>query len=198
MAGTSNSFDRAYYERFYLDPKTRVADSAAIGRLSDFVCSYLAYLELPVRRVLDMGCGIGLWQPAIRRHFPSATYRGVEYSEYLCERFGWEQGSVVDYPSKQAFDLVICQGVLPYLDQPSAKRALENLGRLCRGVLYLEAVTREDWDEGIVDKRRTDRSMQLRPARFYRRALAKNFTCLGGGLWLSQRAKAAVYALEKA
>jgi hypothetical protein len=198
MTGSSHSFDRAYYERFYLDPKTRVSDGAQIARLSDFVCSYLAYLDLPVRRVLDMGCGIGLWQPVMRRHFPSARYQGVEYSAYLCERYGWDQGSVVDYKSKQPFDLVICQGVLPYLDAKAAKAAIENLGSLCRGALYLEAVTKEDWDDGIVDKRRTDRAMQLRPASFYRRALTKHFVSLGGGLWLSHRSKAAVYALEKA
>ena len=43
--------------------------------------------------MLDVGCGIGLWQGLIARHFPDATYQGVELSAYLCERFGWERGS---------------------------------------------------------------------------------------------------------
>lgn len=191
-------FDRAYYERFYLDPKTRVSDRAALDRLGDFVCGYLRYLELPIARVVDMGCGLGLWREVVQRHFPRASYRGVEVSAYLCERYGWECGSVVDYRSRTRFDLVICQGVLPYLDARAAKQAIENLGALCRGALYLEAVTRDDWEGGVLDKRRTDRSMQLRSAAWYRRSLAPHFTSLGGGLWLSKHASAAVYALERA
>jgi hypothetical protein len=198
MPSNVAAFDRAYYERFYLNPKTRVVDPDQLARLGDFVCSYVAYLDLPVRRVLDMGCGIGLWQPVIQRHFPKARYHGVEYSAYLCERYGWEQGSVVDYRAKLSADLVICQGVLPYLNDRAARAAIENLGELCAGVLYLEAVTQEDWENGVVDKRRTDRAMQRRPARFYRRALQKHFVSLGGGLWLSRRARVSVYELEKA
>lgn len=190
-------FDESYYQRFYLDPKTRVTDRAGVDLLGDFVCSYLRYLGLSVTRVLDVGCGIGLWQGVLARHFPEASYRGVEYSEYLCERFGWEQGSVVDYRSRARFDLVVCQGVLPYLDARSCKQAIANLGQLCRGALYLEAVTRDDYEAGVVDKRRTDAAMQLRSAVWYRRQLAPHFDALGGGLWRAKRAKVPVYALER-
>ncbi len=191
-------FDRAYYERFYLDPKTRVNDRAQVKKLGDFACSYLQYLDVPVRRVLDMGCGVGHWKSVVRKRFPDALYQGVEYSEYLCKRYGWEQGSVLDYRAKTVFDFVICQGVLPYLSARAAKESIDNLGALCRGVLYLEAVTQEDWDEGVVDRRRTDRSMQFRPARFYRKALAPHFVSIGGGLWLSRSARVPTYALERA
>jgi 2-polyprenyl-3-methyl-5-hydroxy-6-metoxy-1,4-benzoquinol methylase len=190
-------FDRQYYERFYLNPQTRVTDRSAIDRLGDFTCAYLRYWALPVARVLDVGCGIGLWKSVIERHFPRASYQGLEYSEYLCERYGWQQGSVVDYRARARFDLVICQGVLPYLDARAAKQAIDNLGALCRGALYLEAITKEDWQSGIIDKRRTDSTMQLRSAGWYRRALGVHFTNVGGGVWLSKRAKPSVYALEK-
>lgn len=191
-------FDRAYYRRFYLDPKTRVTDRAAADRLGNFVASYLHYLALPVARTLDLGCGIGLWKAVVARHFPRATYQGVEVSEYLCQRHGWQRGSAVDYRSRTRFDLVICQGVLPYLDTRAAKRAIDNLGALCRGALYLEAITLEDWESGAIDKRRTDSSMVLRSAAWYRRALTPYFHNLGGGVWLAKRARAALYALERA
>jgi predicted TPR repeat methyltransferase len=197
MAAPETRFDRAYYERFYHSKGTRVQDREQVDRLADFVCSYLRYLELPVRRVLDLGCGIGLWRPAMERHFPRARYQGVEYSAYLCETYGWEQGSVVDYAAREPFDLIICQGVLPYLSAADVKRAAANLGRLCRGALYLEAVTREDWEGGVLDKRRTDRAMNFHPARLYRRALGASFQPIGGGLWLSERAQASLYELEK-
>jgi len=192
------AFDRSYYQRFYVDPKTRVTDQRAIDRLGDFVCTYLQYLPVPVSRVLDVGCGIGMWKSVVARHFPRARYQGVEISPYLCEHYGWKQGSVVDYESRQPFDLVICQGVLPYLNARDAKRAIERLGVLCRGALYLEAVTHEDYESGIIDKRRTDASMQLRRASWYRRALASEFVAAGGGVWVSRRAKVSLYELEKA
>jgi hypothetical protein len=40
--------------------------------------------------------------------------------------------------------------------------------------------------------------MQLRSAPWYRRALAPHFDGAGGGLFLSKRAKVALYALERA
>lgn len=191
-------FDSQYYRRFYRDPKTRVTDRRAVDKLGNFVCGYLRYLALPVKRALDLGCGLGYWRHSVARHYPRARYHGVEFSSYLCERYGWEQGSVVDYQSKQPFELVICQGVLPYLEAADAKRALANLGALCSGALYLEAITREDLEAGVIDTRRTDKAMQLRPASFYRRALAPHFTPLGGGVWLSKRAEAVLYELERA
>ena len=189
-------FDEAYYQRFYFDKKTSVVDPQHMERLGTFVCSYLQYLRIPVRRVLDMGCGIGLWRDVLARHFPNASYHGVEFSEYLCERYGWERGSVVDYRSTQPYDLVICQGVLPYLSPADLQRALHNLGQLSRGALYLEAVTREDYDRDTIDEDLTDPRLLRHRAQLYRRGLSGNFTSLGGGLWLSHRAEVPMFELE--
>ncbi|MDO8768022.1 MAG: class I SAM-dependent methyltransferase [Burkholderiaceae bacterium] len=197
MKSASDSvFDAAYYERFYFDKKTSVVEHEHLNRLGAFVCSYLQYLRVPVRRVLDVGCGIGLWRDVIAKHYPHASYHGVEYSEYLCGRFGWERGSVLDYRAKAPFDLVICQGVLPYLSAADLKVALRNLGRLCNGALYLEAITSEDWEQDIVDETLTDPRLFKHPAALYRRGLAEGFTELGGGLWLSRQAEVPVFALE--
>lgn len=189
-------FDEAYYQRFYFNKKTSVVDPAHVDRLGTFVCSYLQFLRVPVRRVLDVGCGIGIWRDVIAKHYPHASYHGVEYSEYLCGRFGWEHGSVLDYRAKAPFDLVICQGVLPYLNAADAKTAMRNLGTLCNGALYLEAITREDWAQDTVDETLTDLRMFQHPAQLYRRGLAEGFTALGGGVWLSRQAQLPVFALE--
>lgn len=197
MQSASDSwFDEAYYQRFYFDKKTSVVDPGHVERLGTFVCSYLQYLRVPVARVLDVGCGIGLWREVVARHFPLATFQGVEYSQYLCERFGWERGSVVHYRADKPFDLVICQGVLPYLSADDAKAAMANLGKLCQGALYVEAVTREDWELGILDEGLTDARMFRHRAQLYRRGLGDNFAELGGGLWLSERAEVPLFALE--
>lgn len=197
-SGNEPLFDEAYYQRFYFSKKTRVVDRAHIDKLGAFVCSYVQYLGVPVRRVLDVGCGIGLWRQVIAKHFPRARYQGVEYSEYLCQRFGWKQGSVVDYREKQPFDLVICQGVLPYLSAKDVKRAMQNLAQLSSGALYVEAVAREDWEQGVVDESLTDAGMHQHPVRLYRRGLSAGFLEMGGGVWLSRREAPPVFALERA
>ena len=189
-------FDEAYYQRFYFNQKTSVVDPEHVERLGAFVCSYLQFIRVPVLRVLDVGCGIGLWRDVVKRHFPQAQFHGVEYSEYLCARFGWERGSVVDYRASAPFDLVICQGVLPYLSAADAKLAMHNLGRLCQGALYVEAVAREDWERDIVDDTLTDPRLFKHRAQLYRRGLAEGFTELGGGVWLSRKSDLPVFALE--
>ena len=196
QSASADIFDAAYYERFYFDKKTSVVDPAHMDRLGAFVAAYVQYLRVPVRRVLDVGCGIGLWQGLIARHFPDAAYQGVELSAYLCERFGWQQASVVDYAASEPFDLVICQGVLPYLSPPDLQRALANLGRLSRGALYLEAVSREDYERDVIDEELTDGRQFRHRVALYRRGLREQMRELGGGLWLSRQAEVPLFALE--
>ena len=197
-SASATTFDEAYYQRFYFDKKTSVVDPAHMERLGTFVCSYLKYLRVPVHRVLDVGCGIGLWKDIVAQHFPAASYQGVEFSPYLCERFGWQQGSVVDYAADAPYDLVICQGVLPYLSPPDLKTALHNLGRLSKGALYVEAVSREDFERDIIDEEITDNRVFRHRAELYRRGLREGAIELGGGVWLSRRAELPLFALEQA
>ena len=198
QSASGDWFDEAYYERFYFDKKTSVIDPQHAQRLGAFVCAYLAYLRVPVHRVLDIGCGIGLWKNAIAQHFPGASYHGVEFSTYLCEKYGWEHGSVMDYrpADGQPFDLVICQGVLPYLNPGDLKAALHNLGRLSRGGLYIEAVAREDYERDIIDEELTDPRLHRHRADLYRRGLQPHFRELGGGVWLSRKATQPLFELE--
>ena len=197
-SASATIFDEAYYQRFYFDKKTSVVDPAHMERLGTFVCSYLKYLRVPVQRVLDVGCGIGLWKGIVAQHFPGAAYQGVEFSPYLCDRFGWQQGSVVDYVADAPFDLVICQGVLPYLSPPDLKRALHNLGTLSKGALYVEAVSREDYERDTIDEDLTDNRVFRHRAELYRRGLAEGCLELGGGVWLSRQAEVPLFELEHA
>ena len=120
-------FDEHYYRRFYGDAGSRVTSQAEVTRLVRFVAGYLAYLQLPVRRVLDAGCGLGWWRAPLGRRYPKMVYTGIEVSEYLCRAHGWEQASVVDYRAEPPFDLVVCQGVLQYLDDGEAAAAIRIL-----------------------------------------------------------------------
>jgi 2-polyprenyl-3-methyl-5-hydroxy-6-metoxy-1,4-benzoquinol methylase len=122
---------------------------------------------------------------------------GLEYSDYLCERYGWTQGSLVDFKVRQPFDLVVCYDVMQYLDERSAGRALANIGRLCRGVLYFSALTSHDWKHNC-DQSRTDRDVHLRSAAWYRSRLARNFRQAGAGFWIRRGAPLSVWELETA
>lgn len=196
QSASAATFDEAYYQRFYFDKKTKVVDPQHVERLGAFVCALLRYLRVPVTRVLDVGCGIGLWRDIVARQFPLASYHGVEFSEYLCGRYGWERGSVVDYQTRKPYDFVICQGVLPYLSPPDLKRALRNLGLLSQGALYLEAVTQEDYTRDIVDEDLTDPQIYRHSAAVYRAGLSRQFQEVGGGVWLSRRSELPLFSLE--
>ncbi len=188
-------FDKAYYDHFYGAALHKPSDTRDEAQLVDFVCAYLKYMKQPVRRVVDLGCGFGVWRDEIARHFPAAQYTGVEISEYLCGRYGWKHGSVVDFTARHPFDLVICKDTLQYLPRKECEAAIDNLARLCRGALYLGVMTTEDWDE-VCDQARTDRHVYHRSASWYRRNLRRSFTNIGGGVFLSERSPALPWTLE--
>lgn len=189
-------FDADYYARYYDDPNTRVASAESTGRLARFVCAYLAYLEVEVESVLEFGCGLGWWREPLREAYPAASYVGVELSEHLCEVHGWTRGSVVDYEHHEPVDLVVCQGVLQYLDDKQARAAIANLAHHAGSALYLEALTRGDWRE-VCDRERTDGEVHLRTLSWYRRALSPHFRSCGGGLFVSRASSVALFELEQ-
>jgi len=191
------SFDAGFYRRYYHDPRTRVASRADALRLGRFFCAWVDYLGFRVKRVLDAGCGLGHFRPAVRQFFPRARYVGLETSEYLCRRHGWVQASIADYAPKQLFDLVICHDVLQYLaDDREAARAIRNLGKLSRGALYFSVLTAGDWRRNA-DRARTDSGVRLRTAAWYRARLLKHFRPVGGGLWVRRGYDPLLWELER-
>jgi SAM-dependent methyltransferase len=191
-----SSFDEDFYQRHYLDPETRVIGPEEVERLAKFVLAYLEYADVEVRDVLDIGCGIGLWRDALASLAPEVRYRGVETSAYLCERYGWERASITGLSDHEPADLVVCQGVLQYLPAKEATEAIRALARLTSGALYLEVLTREDWESNCAQDR-TDGSVHLRKAAWYRRLLGPRFIAIGGGLFLPRDTHAVLYELEK-
>jgi SAM-dependent methyltransferase len=189
-------FDAGFYQRYYVDPRTRVASRADALHLGRFVCAYAAYLGFTVKRVLDAGCGLGHLRTPVREVFPRARYVGLETSDYLCRHYGWVRDSIAGYAPRQPFDLVLCHDVLQYLPDREASRALVNLGRLCRGALYFSVLTAEDWRRNA-DRARTDSGVHLRPAAWYKTRLARQFRPLGGGLLARRGYDPLLWELER-
>jgi SAM-dependent methyltransferase len=193
---SADRFDAGFYRRYYLDPRTRVVTRSEMARRAELIAAFVRHGEFRVRSILDLGCGLGLMRDALLRQFPRARYTGVEASPYLCERYGWEQGSAATYSVRKPFDLVVCYDVLQYLTSREAAAAVRNLGLLCAGVLHFGALTREDWDL-YCDQRNTDRDVHIRPANWYRRRLAPAFINAGSGMFVRRGAPIHLWELDQ-
>ncbi len=189
-------FDARYYDRYYGSAKTRVHGKKEIARLCTAVTSLVDWWGHPIRSVLDVGAGVGLWRAWFREHRPKTRYRSTEYSAYACEKYGHEQRDITRWRDPETFDLVVCQGVLPYLDDAGCARAIENLAAMCSGFLYLEAITKKDARD-VVDSVRTDVGVHLRTGAWYRKRLARRFVSIGAGLWAKKGAAVLFYELER-
>jgi predicted TPR repeat methyltransferase len=191
-----SAFGADYFRRYYFDPATRVTDAAEMRSRAAVMLAVMRQAQVPVRRILDAGCGVGLLRRPLSVLAPRARYTGLEASDYLCGRYGWTQGSVVDHRARTPYDLVICYDVLQYLSDAEASRALANLATLTRGGLYFSALTRDDWRNNC-DKSRTDRAVHLRPGAWYIRRLQRRFRYLGVGVWLRRDVSAMLWELER-
>ena len=190
-----STFDASYYERFYRNPATRAATVQDATRHARFIAAYVRYLGLPVKRIADVGCGLGRTLRALGKEFPRARLVGVEVSGYLCRRHGWVHGTAAEFRDAAGFDILVCNDVVQYLDDQEASRAIANLARGCRGALAFGVMTTEDWRENC-DRRRTDSAVHMRSARWYRRRLARAFVNLGGGLYLKRPVRVPLWALD--
>jgi SAM-dependent methyltransferase len=164
-------YDRAYFERWYRDPRTRIHLRATVARKVRLALHAAEYLnQRPVRSVLDVGCGEAPWQPVLARLRPGIRYAGVDSSGYAVHRFGRARGIRLGRFDELGglglvgpFDLVVCSDVLHYVPAPELRRGLEALAGLLGGVAWIEVFTSTDSILGDF------REMKRRPPAFYER-----------------------------
>ncbi len=188
-------FDTAYYRRFYVDPHTRVYSQARHAKLVAGVVSYIEWFGLELYDVLDVGAGLGWWGKWLKRHRKKIRVLSTELEKDICEQHGHLQADITTLKLPRQFELVVCQGVLPYLDAAGAEAAISNIASMCSGFLYLEAITRDDMKDAI-DPQRTDLRVQLRAASWYRQRLSPHFREVGGGLFAARSVELPFFALE--
>jgi SAM-dependent methyltransferase len=154
--GGPERYDERYFERWYRDEG--FGSKARLERRVRYALSCAEFLlDRPVRSVLDVGCGEGAWQPALRAMRPGASYLGVDPSVYAVERFGARRnltrgslGAVHELELDRRFDLVVCVDVLGYPTDAEVRRGLQSISALLGGVAFLEAFTIEDHIEGDI------------------------------------------------
>lgn len=188
-------FDDAYYRRYYVDEATRVDDDAHHASLVSGVVSMIEYFGGELRTVLDVGAGLGRWGRWLAAHRPAAKVVSTELERDICARHGHLRRDISRWRARRRFDLVICQGVLPYLDDAAAERAIENLAAMTGGFLYLEAITARDLDE-VCDLERTDVAVHRRTGAWYRRRLGAHLRAIGCGLFYARRGELSFFELE--
>ncbi len=93
------------------------------------------------RSILDVGCGTGLWSLAVARKCPQATVVGFDpYEPDLAEARRQAQrenlavefhlldfDQAMEFFKDRRFDLVMCNGVMHYLDRPRAFNRMAGL-----------------------------------------------------------------------
>lgn len=192
-----DQFDQAYYDRYYLSPKTRVISAEEHGHLAKFVFEFAKYNGISLDRVLDVGAGIGLWKRWIAKNAKKSSYQGTEVSKAMCEEHGFLNRDIARWRDREQYDLIICQGVLQYLPDPDIAPAVANLAAMSRGLLYAEITTRLDLRERT-DKERTDSNIFIRNGSYYKGLLQKHFVQVGCGLWWTRELPFPFYELEMA
>jgi hypothetical protein len=195
MNEAGEQFDADYYRRYYGDRRTRVHGPREIAKLCNAVTSMLEWWHAPVRTVLDVGAGVGLWRDWFNKQRPLTKYRSTEGSRYACAQYGHEWRDITRWHARKKFDLVVCQGVLPYIDDRGCERAIDNLAAMTGGFLYLEAITKRDMGESVDVK--TDVSVHGRSATWYRKRLSVHYAEVGCGLWMKRGTPVFFYELER-
>lgn len=197
---STKRYDAAYFERWYGDPRARASHRVLVGRKASLAVAATEHLlERPVRSVLDVGCGEAPWRAALLRLRPRLRYVGVDPSAWTAERWGRSRGvlhggldDLGRLPLRGPFDLVVCSDVLHYVGDAEARRGIETLAGLSRGVVWIEAFTSADDFEGDVA------GFVPRDAAFYRRAARRaGLVPLGLWCWASPAIAHRVAALER-
>jgi SAM-dependent methyltransferase len=192
-------FDRAYFDRWYRNPRTRVLDRAEVARRATMLTAIAEYLlERRVRSALDIGCGEANWRAPLLELRPRLRYVGVDPSQYAVRRFGRSRNIILGstetlemLPLRRPFDIVIASGVLNFLADAPLSRALRAIARLTNGVAFLELFTTSD--DVIGDTRGWKRRSEL----YYRRVLnAAGLTPCGPHCYVPRALAQTLAALE--
>ena len=71
------AFNEAYYQRYYHDPRTAVTSRAEMRARAELIAACVRYIGLPVARILDAGCGVGLLRAPLHASVAARPIHGA-------------------------------------------------------------------------------------------------------------------------
>jgi SAM-dependent methyltransferase len=148
----AKEYDRAYFEKWYRSGRDGVGSRTELARkvgMAVHLAEY--YLARPLRNVLDVGCGEGVWRAPLKKLRPAVEYRGLDSSAYAVARYGRTRnigratfGQLDQLRFDARFDLIVCTDVLHYVAAHELRRGLSGFGDLLEGAAFLEVFTSRD------------------------------------------------------
>ncbi len=201
----AKAYDRAYFRKWYHDPKKRLVRRAEVARKVAMALGVAEHLlGRPIASVLDVGCGEGAWFPLLRALRPKLRYLGLDTSDYAVRRFGRSRnvrrgswGEVAELRFDEPFDLVVCSDALHYVSTREVLRGLESLPEMVGGVGYFDFLSSDDDLETGIEGDLVD--FHMRRASWYRRKFrAAGLVECGLGFWVAPDLAPQLTALERA
>ena len=194
----TKTYDRAYYDRWYREPETRVHSKEEVRRKVAVPVALAEYfLQREIRTVLDIGAGEGAWLPHLRAMRPGVKYLGLDPSDYAVRRWGRtrniRKAAFADLPSLKlgVYDLVVCSDVLHYVSDKELRAAVPVIARVTDGLAFLDVLTREDDIIGDLD------GLLRRSAAWYRKLFTNaGMQFVGPNCWLGPGLADSVAAME--
>ena len=192
-------YDRRYFDHWYRDGDAGIGRGALLRRkVALAVAMAEHYLGRPLRSVLDVGCGEGVWRAPLLKLRPKLDYMGVDASEYAVTRHGAARnlrlarfGQLGQLRFGPPVDLLVCADVLHYLPTAEVRHGLAGFSELCDGFAFIELFCSGDAIEGDTH------GFVPRRAAFYRKAIAEaGFTACGSHGYLARAHAADAVALE--
>ncbi|MEP6881338.1 MAG: class I SAM-dependent methyltransferase [Dokdonella sp.] len=197
----AKEYDRAYFDRWYRDPRHRVrARGETLRKVNMVVALAEYYLGRPIRNVLDIGCGEGVWRAPLLKLRPGIEYLGLDSSEYAIRRFGRSRNlrmarfsDLAELRFDRRFDLIVCSDVVHYLRAAELRRGLSGFPELLEGLAFIELFTSRDAVDGDIS------GFIPRSPVWYRKQFAEaGLMACGSHCYLAPRLMRSVSELERA